>query len=89
MGHVLDNVKLFDASTSYAQRNALFRNNGPRGGYTFTDVSALAGSGLAVVKPSRGAAFGDYDQDGDVDILVVNCNDSITLLRNEGGHRGH
>jgi hypothetical protein len=88
-GHVLDNVKLFDANTSYPQRNFLFQNNGPRGGYTFTDVSARAGSGLAVKKPSRGAAFGDYDRDGDVDILVVNCNDSITLLRNDGDHRGH
>ena len=90
-GHVLDNVKLFDTSTSYPQRNFLFRNSGPgkMGTYTFTDVSAVAGGGLAVAKSSRGTAFGDYDNDGDVDILVVNCNDSATLLRNDGGNRGH
>ena len=44
---------------------------------------------MAVLKPSRGAAFGDYDDDGDVDILVANCNDSPTLLRNDGGNQGH
>ncbi len=90
-GHVLDNVKLFDTSTSYPQRNFLFRNSGPgkMDTYTFTDVSAVAGGGLAVAKSSRGTAFGDYDNDGDVDILVVNCNDSATLLRNDGGNRGH
>ena len=90
-GHVLDNVKLFDTSTSYPQRNFLFKNSGPgtMGAYTFTDVSAVAGGGLAVAKSSRGAAFGDYDNDGDVDILVVNCNDAATLLRNDGGNRGH
>ncbi len=41
------------------------------------------------MKPSRGAAFGDYDNDGDVDILVANCNDYATLLRNDGGNRNH
>ena len=90
-GHVLDNVVLFDARTTYAQRNFLFRNNGPgaRGKHTFTDVSSRAGEGLAVEKASRGAAFGDYDDDGDVDILVVNCGDGPTLLRNDGGNRNH
>ncbi|MBI2505054.1 MAG: VCBS repeat-containing protein, partial [Candidatus Latescibacteria bacterium] len=70
MGHVLDNVELFDSRTTYAQRNFLFRNNGSGAGsrYTFTEVSARAGAGLAVLKSSRGAAFGDYDDDGDVDI---------------------
>jgi hypothetical protein len=90
-GHVLDNVELFDARTTYAQRNFLFRNNGPgsNGRVTFADVSAKAGAGLAVQKPSRGAAFGDYDDDGDVDILVANCNEAPTLLRNDGGNTGH
>ena len=88
-GHVLDNVELFDASTSYPQRNFLFRNEGPDGRYAFTDISAQAGPGLALVKPSRGTAFGDYDRDGDVDILVINCNDSISLLRNDGNDLGH
>ena len=90
-GHVLDNLELFDSRTTYPQHNFLFRNRGPgKGGeYTFEDVSAASGDGLAVVKPSRGAAFGDYDNDGDVDILVANCNDYATLLRNDGGNRNH
>jgi hypothetical protein len=90
-GHVLDNVELFDSSTSYPQRNFLFRNRGPgkNGRYSFADVSDAAGPGLAVMKASRGMALGDYDNDGDVDILVVNCNDTPTLLRNDGGNQNH
>jgi len=91
MGHVLDNVEMFDSRTTYPQRNFLFRNNGPGEGgrYNFADVSASVGAGLEVRKSSRGAAFGDYDDDGDVDILVANCNDAPTLLRNDGGNQGH
>ena len=46
------------------------------------------GGGLLVEKSSRGAAFGDVDNDGDVDVLVINMNDRPTLLRNDtdSGH---
>ena len=40
-------------------------------------------------KVSRGAAFGDYDNDGDIDILILNIDDTPTLLRNDGGNRNH
>ena len=53
-GHTLDNVILFDASTSYPQRNQLFRNEGQR---RFAEVSDASGEGLSIVKVSRGAAF--------------------------------
>ena len=66
--------------TSYRQQNQVFRNDGGGG---FADVSAAAGPGLKVEKVSRGAGFGDYDDDGDVDVLVVNLNDTPTLLRND------
>jgi len=46
-------------------------------------MSASAGPGLAVEQVSRGAAFGDYDNDGDIDIFVVNLDASATLLRND------
>ena len=41
------------------------------------------GGGLLIEKSSRGAAFGDYDNDGDIDVLVINMNDRPTLLRND------
>jgi hypothetical protein len=43
---------------------------------------------MMVQKSSRGAAFGDLDNDGDIDILVANIDDTPTLLRNDGGNRG-
>jgi hypothetical protein len=57
----------------------VFRN---RGG-TFEEVSALSGPGATTPHSSRGAAFGDYDNDGDVDILVMNMNEPPSLLRND------
>jgi hypothetical protein len=53
------------------------------GGVVFADVSAAAGPGLRVKKVSRGACFGDYDNDGDLDIYVANLDDTPTLLRND------
>ena len=82
-GHVLDNVVEVDRSTTYPQQNLLFRNLGDG---TFADVTNQAGPGLAIRKVSRGAAFGDYDNDGDIDILISNWNQPVDLLRNEGGN---
>lgn len=58
----------------------VFRN---RDGRRFVDVSAASGSGATTPHSSRGAAFGDYDNDGDVDILVMNMNEPPSLLRND------
>jgi hypothetical protein len=77
-GHVYPDVRDTGTST-YHQRNQVFRNM-ERG--RFRPV-ADAGRGLLVEKSSRGAAFGDYDNDGDVDVLVVNMDDRPTLLRND------
>lgn len=52
----------------------------------FKDVSSEMGPGIAERFSSRGAAFGDYDNDGDVDVLVLNLNDLPSLLRNDGGN---
>lgn len=70
----------------YAQKNQLFRN---LGGLRFEDVGDQAGPALALVETSRGAAFGDLDNDGDVDIVVSNANGPVRLLRNEIGNRQH
>jgi hypothetical protein len=84
-GHITSALEKDYPRSSYRQRNQLFRNDGGR----FVDVTAEAGDGLQIVKCSRGAAAGDYDGDGDVDVFVVNRNDTPSLLRNEGGNRNH
>lgn len=83
-GHVYPDIEQTGTST-YHQRNLLFRNQGKG---RLAQVTASRGDGLAVARSSRGAAFGDYDNDGDIDVLVVNIDDRPTLLRNDtsGGH---
>ena len=68
------------------QTDALFRNNGDG---TFTDVSAITGITALPTRVGRGATFGDYDNDGDVDIFIVNNHAAPILLRNEGGNRNN
>jgi hypothetical protein len=58
----------------------VFRN---ADGMRFEDVSAKSGRGASSPHSSRGAAFGDIDNDGDVDVLVMNMNESASLLRND------
>ena len=85
-GHLDKNVKEYDARAEYAQRNQLFRNNGDG---TFREVTEGAGPGFRIARVSHGAAFGDYDNDGDIDIFVSNSNGQpCSLLRNDGG-KGH
>jgi hypothetical protein len=79
-GHVLDNAEAFRASSRYGQRNLLLLNDG-RG--RFRDAGAMAGPGFALEKVSRALAAGDVDNDGDLDLLVVNNGQSADLLRNE------
>jgi len=86
-GHIDDNVEEFDPSTSFGQKNQLFRN---QGNGIFAEVTDESGPGLRAEKVSHGAAFGDYDNDGDVDIFVSDGDDQPSqLLRNDGGNRNH
>ena len=82
----MDNIAEVDRSTTTPQQNLLFRN---LGNGKFADVTAQMGEGFALIKTSRAAAFGDYDNDGDIDILVMNWNQTVDLLRNEGGNRNN
>lgn len=62
-----------------AQPNQLFRNEGDN---TFADVSKTSGINILPTRVSRGTAFGDYDNDGDIDIFIVNNYAKARLLRN-------
>jgi hypothetical protein len=84
-GHHDDNVEEFDA-VKYAMQNRLFANDGH--GY-YRDVSDGAGPGLALVQVSRGAVAGDYDNDGDLDLAVLNSNQPAALLRNDRNDENH
>jgi hypothetical protein len=79
-GHVYPQIDQFGVGTKYLQRKQLFKNLGTG---RFGDVSDEVGGGLLIEKSSRGVAFGDIDNDGDIDVLVINMNDRPTLLRNE------
>lgn len=81
-GHVYPEL---DAGTqksgeTYRNPRLLYRNLGD---CRFEDVSAKVGPGALDQKSSRGAAFGDFDNDGDIDVLVMNMGDIPSLLRNE------
>jgi enediyne biosynthesis protein E4 len=79
-GHIYPEVDRHGLGTRYLQRKQLFKNLGNK---RFQEITDQAGGGLLIEKSSRGAAFGDYDDDGDIDVLVVNLNDRPTLLRND------
>ena len=79
-GHIIDNIEDTHDILTYRQPDQLFHNN--RDG-TFQEVSESAGNYFQDVAVSRGTLFGDYDNDGDVDLLVTQNSGPVTLLRNE------
>ena len=70
----------------FKQPRVVYRN---LGNGKFQDVSAQMGTGITERYSSRGAAFGDYDNDGDIDVLILNMNDPPSLLRNDGGNKNN
>jgi len=85
-GHVYPFLLYIDHREKYRQPPTLYLNR--RDG-TFIEVSSQAGPDFAVPAVSRGAAFGDYDNDGDYDMIVANLNESLRLYRNDRTDQGH
>ena len=85
-GHVYPEADTHDWGTSFAQRPLLFRN---MRGEQFDEVPAVKGTGLAIVVPARGAAFGDLFNDGKIDVVLNNLNAPPTLLRNVNQDKHH
>ena len=81
-GHLDENVQAFNPTGFYEQPNLLFRNNRDS---TFDEVGVDSGSGMRLEKVSRGFAYADYDNDGDLDLLVTNMKGSLDLLENREG----
>ena len=84
-GHTYPQADLPQVNSSYRSVDLLWENSGDA---TFQAVSAEVGLGDAA-GVSRGAAFGDIDNDGDIDVFVVNLNGFPTLWSNQGGNRNH
>jgi len=85
-GHILDNIQLSHAETQYAEPKLMFRNIGKG---VFENVSEKLGPDFMLPRVSRGAAVADFDNDGDLDILVHNNGQAPQLLRNDGGNANH
>ena len=85
-GHVYPEVEQWFPDANFKQKRVVYHNEGNG---KFEDVSAQMGSGIAERYSSRGAAFGDFDNDGGIDVLVLNMNDPPSLLRNIGGNKNN
>jgi len=83
-GHVYPEIENFHLDATFKNPRVVYRN---LGNGKFRDVSAQMGPGVTERFSSRGCAFGDYDNDGDLDVLVLNMNDRFSLLRNDGGNK--
>jgi enediyne biosynthesis protein E4 len=82
-GHVYPEIGGHEIGQAYKNPRLVYRN---MGNGQFKDVSSTMGPGITECFSSRGAAFGDFDNDGDIDALILNMNDLPSLLRNDGGN---
>ncbi len=87
-GHILDNVEILHPGSGnhYAQTDQLLENDGL--GH-FRDISSTSGAWFKTAMVGRAAAFADYDNDGDIDILVVNVGQRCILLENRANTGNH
>jgi hypothetical protein len=85
-GHVSDDISAVQPKIKYAEPPHLFRNLGKK---KFQAVTAKLGRALQQPSVARGAAYGDYDKDGDLDLLITANNGPARLLRNDGGNQNN
>ena len=85
-GHIEEEIQNVQPKVTFEQPPHLFRN---LGGGKFVEVTEQVGEDFARPMVARGAAYGDYDRDGDLDLLVTTNDGPARLLRNDGGNRNH
>ena len=85
-GHIEDQIGRVQPKISYQEPPLLFRNLGNR---RFDNVSSKVGTAFTKALVARGAAYADFDHDGDLDVLISTNNGPAVLLRNDGGNRNH
>jgi enediyne biosynthesis protein E4 len=84
-GHIMEHGSALSEATRHAQPKQLYQNDGGR----FEDISSSAGPPFERDQVGRGVGFGDWDDDGDPDLLVMNNDDAPNLLRNETDTGNH
>jgi enediyne biosynthesis protein E4 len=85
-GHIEEQIGTVQPKIKYQEPPLLFRNVG---GKKFENMSTKVGEAFTVPMVARGAIYGDYDHDGDLDVLFSTSNGPARLLRNDGGNRNH
>jgi hypothetical protein len=85
-GHVYPEVERVSPEIHYKQINSLFHNNGSG---RFIEVTNVSGNGFSTPYAGRGVAFADFDNDGNMDLVVANNGDPPVLLHNAGGTGNH
>jgi hypothetical protein len=85
-GHVSDDISTVQPKVKYAEPPHLFRNLGKK---KFESMGSKLGAALQKPMVARGAAYGDFDNDGDLDLLIMSNNGPARLLRNDGGNQNN
>ena len=85
-GHVYPEIDGLEVGTNFLQRKEIYRNQGDG---TFDEVGTLIGGDIALGRSTRGLAFSDFDNDGDLDAIAININDRPNLYRNDAANPNH